>query len=200
MKPKRKDLAENSSASCGKMSRIGRLPITLPPGVAVRVDGQTVEVAGPKGTLSRTMHPLISASVEAHVVVVKRTGDTKLATSLHGLTRSLLANMVRGVSEGFEKRLELVGTGYRVAKAGKGLTMTLGFSHPVTVSPIEGIEFDVEGNNAIIIRGIDNELVGQTAANIRHFRPPEPYKGKGVRYAGEHVRRKAGKQAKTAAA
>lgn len=157
-------------------------------------------VKGPKGELAQAIHPLVTVSVDDGQVNVDRKEDTKFGKSLHGLTRSLIANMVVGVVNGYEKRLELVGTGYRTTKKGQGISMTLGFSHPVEFTPPIGVTIDVEGNTVILVRGIDKHLVGQTAANIRAFRPPEPYKGKGIRYADEHVRRKPGKQAKAGAA
>jgi len=178
------------------MSRIGKKPVTLPAGVAANIAGNAIKLVGPKGELSLSIHSLAKATLQEGKLIVERTGDTKLARSIHGLTRSLIANMVTGVTTGYEKKLELVGTGYRVAKKGQGLSMTLGFSHPIEVDAPVGIVFEVEGNTILTVKGIDKQLVGQIAANIRALRPPEPYKGKGVRYSGEHVRRKAGKQAK----
>lgn len=182
------------------MSRIGKKPVVIPEGVTVNVDEQIVTVKGPKGELAHPVHPLMSLAVDNGLIRVDRKEDTKFGRSLHGLTRSLIANMVHGVVDGYEKRLELVGTGYRVTKKGNGVSMTLGFSHPMDVVPPTGITIDVEGNTAMVVKGIDKYLVGQTAADIRGLRPPEPYKGKGIRYSGEYVRRKAGKQAKAGAA
>jgi large subunit ribosomal protein L6 len=181
------------------MSRIGKQPIDIPDGIVIEIKGQDIKITGPKGTLTRTIHPLVKVSQVDNQLLVKRTQESKLARSIHGSTRSLLHNMVVGVSQGYQKRLELVGTGYRVTKKGSGLTMTLGFSHPVDVAAVAGVELEVEGNKAILVRGIDKELVGQVTANIRALRPPEPYKGKGIRYSDEVVRRKPGKQAKVAA-
>lgn len=178
------------------MSRIGKKPISFSPDTTVTVNDRLVRIKGPKGELEHTVHPLAEVRIEENRINVTRKNDSKLAKSLHGLTRSLLANMLTGVKSGYQKRLELVGTGYRAVKKGQGLTMTLGFSHPVEVQPPAGIALEVDGNTAIIVEGIDKQLVGQVAANIRALKPPEPYKGKGVRYSGEHVRRKAGKQAK----
>lgn len=180
------------------MSRIGNKPITITEGVTITAEGNVVRVKGPKGELALTLHPLAAAVISDGKVIVSRKDESKLAKSVHGLTRSLLFNMVEGVVSGYEKRLELVGTGYRATKKGSGLSMTLGFSHPIDFPAPAGVTIDVEGNTVIIVRGIDKHDVGQAAANIRALRPPEPYKGKGVRYAGEHVRRKVGKQAKTA--
>lgn len=181
------------------MSRIGNKPITIPAGVRVTVGESRLTAEGPKGKLEMAVHPLVSMTVEGDQLVVKRTEETKLAKSVHGMTRSRAQAVIDGVDRGFSKRLELVGTGYRVAKQGQGLTLSLGFSHPVAVSPTEGISFEVEGNTAILVAGIDKQLVGQVAANIRRLRPPEPYKGKGIKYSDEVVRRKPGKQAKTGA-
>lgn len=180
------------------MSRIGNKPITIKEGVVVTHEADVVRMKGPKGELTLNVHPLASVTITDGKVIVGRKDESKLAKSVHGLTRSLLANMEEGVMNGYERRLELVGTGYRATKKGTGISMTLGFSHPIEFSAPSGITLDVEGNTVIIVRGIDKHDVGQTAANIRAFRPPEPYKGKGVRYAGEHVRRKVGKQAKAA--
>lgn len=182
------------------MSRIGNKPITIPAGVRATVGELRLTAEGPRGKLEMAVHPLVSMSVEGDQLVVKRTEETKLAKSIHGMTRSRAQAVIEGVDKGFNKKLELVGTGYRVAKQGQGLTLSLGFSHPVTVDPVEGINFEIEGNTAILVAGIDKQLVGQTAANIRRLRPPEPYKGKGIKYADEIVRRKPGKQAKTAGA
>lgn len=179
------------------MSRVGRLPITIPPTVTVKVEDNRVTVRGPRGELSREIRPEIQVTLDDSKVVVKRASDEPLHRSLHGLTRSLIANMVTGVEQGYTKTLELQGVGYRAAKQGENLQLSLGFSHPVIVEPPPGITFDVEGTARIHVRGVDKEQVGQVAAMIRRIRPPEPYKGKGIRYAGEAVRRKAGKAGKT---
>jgi large subunit ribosomal protein L6 len=180
------------------MSRIGRLPIAIPAGVDVTLDGQNVSVKGPKGTLSHTIvEPIKIAKNDAGQLEVTRPDDERQNRSLHGLTRTLVANMVTGVTEGFEKRLEIVGVGYRVQlKSPKQLEFALGFSHPVIVDAPEGITFSVESNTRFTVSGINKQQVGEVAANIRKLRKPEPYKGKGVRYSGEHVRRKAGKAGK----
>ena len=178
------------------MSRIGRMPIEVPAGVTVSIDGQHVSVKGPKGELALTVSEPIQVALEDNQIVVTRPNEERLSKSLHGLTRTLINNNVVGVTQGYEKKLEVVGTGYRVAAAGQSLELSLGFSHSVKVDPPEGITFQVEGNNKIIVSGIDKQAVGETAANIRKLRKPEPYKGKGVRYEGEHVRRKAGKAGK----
>ena len=178
------------------MSRIGKLPIPLPAGVTVEINGQDVAVKGPKGELKLTVSKPITVPQEDGSVIVSRPDDEAVSKSLHGLTRSLIANNVHGVSEGFTKALEIVGTGYRAALKGATVELSLGFSHPVLVTPPEGITLVVEGNTKIIVSGIDKQAVGEVAANIRKLRKPEPYKGKGVRYAGEVVRRKAGKSGK----
>jgi len=178
------------------MSRIGRLPIDIPAGVSVTIDGQDVTVKGPKGELALTVAAPIVAKVEDNQVVVTRPDDERASRSLHGLTRTLIANDIIGVTQGYSKGLEIVGTGYRVAQKGSAIEFALGFSHPVTVEPPAGITFTVEGNNRLTVAGIDKQAVGEVAANIRKIRKPEPYKGKGVRYAGEVVRRKAGKAGK----
>ncbi len=178
------------------MSRIGKLPIPVPAGVTVEINGQDVSVKGPKGELKLTISKPITASVEEGNVIVARPDDEAVSKSLHGLTRSLIANNVHGVSEGFSKALEIVGTGYRAAAKGAGIELSLGFSHPVIVTPPQGVTLVVEGNTKIIVSGIDKQAVGEMAANIRKIRKPEPYKGKGVRYEGERVRRKAGKAGK----
>jgi large subunit ribosomal protein L6 len=178
------------------MSRIGRMPIEVPAGVTVSIDGQHVSVKGPKGELDLTVSEPIQVSMEENQVVVTRPNEERLSKSLHGLTRTLINNNIIGVTQGYEKKLEVVGTGYRVAAKGQSLELSLGFSHSVTVDPPEGITFAVEGNDKITVMGIDKQAVGETAANIRKLRKPEPYKGKGVRYAGEQVRRKAGKAGK----
>ena len=178
------------------MSRIGRLPIDIPTGVTVSVDGRAVAVKGPKGELSITVARPIEVSVEDNQVVVTRPDDERESRSLHGLTRTLINNNIIGVTQGYTKGLEVVGTGYRVQQKGSNIEFALGFSHPVLVDPPSGISFTVEGNNKVTVSGIDKQAVGETAANIRKIRKPEPYKGKGVRYAGEVVRRKAGKAGK----
>lgn len=175
------------------MSRIGKKPIAIPKGVQVGVQGREVEVKGPKGKLALTVHELCSVNVVEGSVVVTRDGDHRTAKALHGLTRALVANMVRGVTEGFERRLEIVGIGYRVQKAGHTLTFSLGYSHPIVFPLPEEVEAEVDKQIAITLRGRDKYLVGQTAAKIRALRPPDPYKGKGIRYSDETVRRKAGK-------
>jgi large subunit ribosomal protein L6 len=181
------------------MSRIGKQPITLPAGVDVTIDGSHVAVKGPRGSLERDLHPDMRVFLEDGVVRVERPSDERLHRSLHGLTRTLVANMVEGVTNGFEKRLEIVGVGYRATLKDADLEMALGFSHPVEIPAPPGIEFEVPAPNRIVVRGIDKQLVGEVAANIRKKRKPEPYKGKGVRYEGEYVRKKAGKAAKGAA-
>jgi large subunit ribosomal protein L6 len=178
------------------MSRIGRLPIDIPAGVSVTVDGQQVAVKGPKGELTLAVAKPIEVKVEENQVLVTRPDDERESRSLHGLTRTLINNNIIGVTQGYSKGLEVVGTGYRVAQKGSSVEFALGFSHPVTVEPPAGITLTVEGNNKLTVSGIDKQAVGETAANIRKIRKPEPYKGKGVRYAGEVVRRKAGKAGK----
>jgi large subunit ribosomal protein L6 len=178
------------------MSRIGRLPISIPSGVEVKIDGQDVTVKGPKGELALVVASPIEAKIEEGQVIVTRPDDERNSRSLHGLTRTLIANNIVGVTEGYKKGLEVVGTGYRVAQKGGSVEFALGFSHPVLVEPPAGITFTVEGNNKVTVAGIDKQAVGEAAANIRKIRKPEPYKGKGVRYAGEVVRRKAGKSGK----
>ena len=175
------------------MSRIGKMPVAIPAGVEVSVSGQHVSVKGPKGTLERDFHERVSVSVEDGQAIVSREDDGRESRALHGLSRALLANMVTGVSEGFRRELEIIGVGYRAAMKGSDLEMQLGFSHSVPFSAPDGITFEVPEQTKIIVSGIDKEQVGQVAANIRKIRPPEPYKGKGIRYSGEHVRRKAGK-------
>jgi large subunit ribosomal protein L6 len=178
------------------MSRIGKMPITVPTGVDVKIDGNTVTVKGPKGTLSREVQPTMDLSLDGGVLTVTPQSQSKQDRSFHGLTRTLINNMVTGVTTGFKKELEIQGVGYRCAKQGKVLDLTLGFSHPVTVEDNEDITTEVVGTNKIIVNGIDNQKVGQFAAEIRGIRPPEPYKGKGIRYVGEFVRRKEGKAGK----
>jgi large subunit ribosomal protein L6 len=178
------------------MSRIGRLPITGPSGVDVTIDGRNVTVTGPKGTLSRSLHPDITVSREDGTLVVTRPTEQKTHKQLHGLTRTLVNNMVVGVTDGYRKGLEITGVGYRATLNGKKLTLNLGYSHPIEIDPPEGISFEVENPTRLAVVGIDKELVGQIAAKVRATRKPEPYKGKGVRYAGEYIRRKAGKAGK----
>ena len=179
------------------MSRIGRIPVPVPAGVDVSIDDRLVTVTGPKGTLSHTIAaPLTVDRDDAGALVVSRPDDERLSRSLHGLTRTLLANLVTGVTEGYTKKLEIVGTGYRVTAKGDNLEFALGFSHPVVVEPPAGITFAVEAPTRFSVQGIDKQQVGEVAANIRKIRKPEPYKGKGVRYAGENVRRKVGKAGK----
>jgi large subunit ribosomal protein L6 len=177
------------------MSRIGRLPIEIPASVDVQVDSGVVRVKGPKGELSQKVSTDLTFEREDAKLLVKRPTDRKDHRALHGLTRSLISNMVTGVTEGFEKRLEIQGVGYRAQLKGKGLELALGYSHPVKVDAPEGIEFEVPIPTQVIIRGIDKQVVGEIAAQIRKTRPPEPYKGKGIRYAGEQVSRKVGKRA-----
>jgi large subunit ribosomal protein L6 len=178
------------------MSRIGKRPIPIPPKVTVTLDGLTIVVKGPKGELTRTLPAGVVLSQEEDTIVVKRRDESRLARERHGLCRTLIANMVDGVSQGFQKRLEIQGVGYRAQVQGRSLNLSLGYSHPVQFDPPEGIQFAVEGNTNVTVSGIDKEIVGDIAARIRAARPPEPYKGKGVRYAGEQVRRKAGKAGK----
>jgi large subunit ribosomal protein L6 len=175
------------------MSRIGKKPIGIPSGVQVGVHGQQVEVKGPKGRLELQVHELCSVRVDNGTVVVGRGAEHRTAKALHGLTRALVANMIRGVTEGFERKLEIVGIGYRVQLAGRNLTFSLGYSHPIVFPLPEGVTAEVDKQTAITLRGVDKYLVGQTAAQLRSLRPPDPYKGKGVRYAGEVVRKKVGK-------
>jgi large subunit ribosomal protein L6 len=178
------------------MSRIGRLPIAIPTAVDVSIDGRLVTVTGPRGTLSRTLHPDMTVTREDGTIVVTRPTEQKMHKQLHGLTRTLVNNMVVGVSDGYRKGLEITGVGYRAALNGRKLQLNLGYSHPVEIDPPEGISFEVETPTRLAVVGIDKELVGQVAATVRASRKPEPYKGKGVRYAGEQVRRKAGKAGK----
>lgn len=178
------------------MSRIGKRPIDLPSGVEVTLDEGSITVKGPRGVLQRQIPVGITVSKENGQLVVTRASDERRHRSLHGLTRALIANMVQGVEKGFEKRLELVGTGYRAAVQGKKLVLTVGYSHPVEFEPPEGIEFETPAANRIVIKGIDKEKVGNIAATIREVRRPEPYKGKGIKYEGEVIRRKAGKAGK----
>jgi large subunit ribosomal protein L6 len=178
------------------MSRIGRLPIAVPSGVDVTIDGRNVTVKGPKGSLSRALHPDITVSREDATIVVTRPTEQKTHKQLHGLTRTLVNNMVVGVTDGYRKGLEITGVGYRAALSGRKLQLNLGYSHQVEIDPPEGISFELENPTRLAVVGIDKELVGQIAAKVRSTRKPEPYKGKGVRYAGEYIRRKAGKAGK----
>ena len=175
------------------MSRIGRMPIAIPAGVTVTLDGNVITVKGAKETLTRELHPNMQVAVENNEIVVTRPNDEKQNRALHGLTRTLIHNMVVGVTEGFKKELDVNGVGYRVAKQGKDLVMNLGFSHQVVMSEIDGISIEVPNPNKIIISGPDKQKVGQSAAEVREKRPPEPYKGKGIKYVDEHIRRKEGK-------
>ncbi|WP_026460027.1 50S ribosomal protein L6 [Schaalia suimastitidis] len=178
------------------MSRIGKNPVVIPAGVDVTIDGQTVSVKGPKGTLSHVVAEPIEVTLEEGTVVVSRPDDERLSRSLHGLSRTLINNMIIGVTEGYSKQLEITGTGYRVVAKGKDLEFSLGFSHTVLVPAPEGIEFTVESQTKFTVKGIDKQLVGETAARIRKLKKPEPYKGKGIHYVGEVIRRKVGKAGK----
>jgi large subunit ribosomal protein L6 len=178
------------------MSRVGKKPIELPAGVTLTIDNSTVTVKGPKGELTRTFNPEITVVVEENVVTITRPSDAKEHRALHGTTRAVIANMVEGVSNGFARNLELIGVGYRAQKQGTKLVLNVGYSHPVEFEPEQGLEIEVPANTKITVRGIDKERVGALAANIRGVRPPEPYKGKGIRYEGEFVRRKEGKTGK----
>jgi large subunit ribosomal protein L6 len=179
------------------MSRIGRLPVPVPSGVDVSIDGQAVTVKGPKGQLQHIVaQPIVATRSDEGTVEVKRPNDERQSRSLHGLTRTLIANMVLGVTEGYEKKMEIHGTGYRVVAKGRDLEFALGYSHSITIKAPEGISFTVENPTRFAVQGIDKQLVGEIAANIRKLRKPDPYKGKGVRYAGEQIRRKVGKAGK----
>lgn len=178
------------------MSRIGKKPIEIPNGVDININGQTVEVKGPKGTLKQTFDRDMAISLEDGILTVQRPNETKRIKALHGLTRTLIANMIIGVTEGFKKELEIVGTGYRAAKSGNKLNLTLGFSHPLELTDPEGLTVEVPAANKIIVSGCDKQQVGAYAAYIRRFREPEPYKGKGIKYADEQIRRKVGKTGK----
>ena len=180
------------------MSRIGKKPITIPAGVDVKLNGSEVAVKGPKGELKNTFSSAMNIAVEGNEIIVTRPDDNKENRSLHGLTRTLIANMVEGVTNGYSKELEVNGVGYRVQKQGKNLVMNLGFSHQVIMEEIPGITIEVQAPNKIVISGADKQMVGQFAAEVREKRPPEPYKGKGIKYAGEYIRRKEGKAAKGA--
>ena len=177
------------------MSRIGKLPVPLLKGVEAKQTNGTVTVKGPKGELTLNVHPDMSVVIEDAEIRVERPSDHKDHRALHGLTRSLIANMVEGVTDGYSKTLEIIGVGYRADAKGKGITLNLGFSHPIEYTPVDGIKLECPNQTTIVVSGIDKQKVGQTAAELRAFRPPEPYKGKGIRYQGEHVRRKAGKTA-----
>ncbi len=177
------------------MSRIGKNPISVPPGVKVEISGSELKLSGPKGTLNKKLHPLMRISLEEGNIWVKRNSESKLDKSLHGLTRTLVNNMVKGVTQGFDKSLAIVGVGYKAELVGKKLSLSIGYSHPILFKPPEEIKFTVENPTRILVSGVDKELVGQVAAKIRSFRPPEPYKGKGIRYETEVVRKKAGKTA-----
>ncbi|MBM7622334.1 large subunit ribosomal protein L6 [Bacillus tianshenii] len=178
------------------MSRVGKKPIEIPAGVTITNDNNTVTVKGPKGELTRTFSQDMAITIEENVLTVVRPSESKEHRTIHGTTRALLNNMVEGVTKGFERGLELIGVGYRASKQGNKLVLNVGYSHPVEITPEEGIEVEVPTNTKILIKGINKERVGALAANIRDVRPPEPYKGKGIRYEGEHVRRKEGKTAK----
>ena len=181
------------------MSRIGRVPVPIPKGVEVQVEGTHVSVQGPKGKLERTFHPDMRVDLQDGKLVVTRATDQRKHRALHGLTRALLANMVRGVTDGYRVELEIQGVGYRAAKQGNNLALSVGYSHAVEVPAPEGIAFEVPAPSRIVVTGIDRELVGQVAARIRAVRPPDPYKGKGIRYAGERIKLKPGKAGRTAA-
>ncbi|MDQ0220569.1 50S ribosomal protein L6 [Peribacillus cavernae] len=178
------------------MSRVGKKPIEIPSGVTVTVEQNNVTVKGPKGELTRSFNPDMTISVEENVLTVTRPSDEKEHRALHGTTRAVISNMVQGVSKGFEKSLELIGVGYRAQKQGTKLILNVGYSHPVEIEPEQGVEVEVPSNTKVIVRGANKERVGALAANIRDVRPPEPYKGKGIRYEGEYVRRKEGKTGK----
>ncbi len=180
------------------MSRIGRKPVPLPKGVTAQVTGRTLLIKGPKGEITRTFHPTMAITVEENAVIVRRPSDEHFHKALHGLSRTLVANMVAGVTEGFRKQLEIQGVGYKAEVRPFGLQLVVGFSHPVKYEAPTGVKLSVESNTIVKIEGVDKEMVGQVAAEIRSIRPPEPYKGKGIRYVGEQVRRKAGKTAQAA--
>lgn len=177
------------------MSRIGKTPIPIPAGVTAKIEGQTVVAKGPKGELSVSIHPEMKLKLEDGTISVERPSNAKMHRSLHGLSRTLVANVIDGVTKGFEKKLEIIGVGYRAELKGKNLMLTIGFSHPILFAPPEEIKITTEGNNIVVVQGIHKELVGQVAAKLRSLKPPEPYKGKGIRYLGEFVRKKAGKTA-----
>lgn len=175
------------------MSRIGKLPIAIPQDVNVIIEGNVVTVKGPKGQMTKEFHKDMAITHEENNIIVRRPSDEKMHRSLHGLTRTLVSNMVEGVTKGFEKTLELVGVGYRAAKQGSKIVLTVGYSHPVEIEPNEGLDIEVPTPTKVIVKGMDKEQVGALAANIRKVREPEPYKGKGIKYEGEHIRRKVGK-------
>lgn len=175
------------------MSRIGKKPVPVPEQVTVKIDGTTITVSGPKGTLTQVFHPDMTIEMQDGQIVVSRPSDKKQHRALHGLTRSLIANMIEGVTKGYQKELVLEGVGYRAAKQGNKLVLSVGYSHPVEILPPDGIEVEVPNNTQIVVKGIDKQLVGQFAAQVRAVREPEPYKGKGIRYKDEHIRRKVGK-------
>lgn len=177
------------------MSRIGKMPVDMPKGVEAKIDGQRLTVKGPKGSLELDVHPEMAVVLDDGQIRVERPSDSKNHRALHGLSRSLVANMVTGVTDGFNKTLEIVGVGYRAEAKGQGLTLNVGYSHPIEYKPVEGVDLACPNQTTVVVSGIDKQKVGQAAAEIRGFRPPEPYKGKGIRYQGEHVRRKAGKTA-----
>jgi large subunit ribosomal protein L6 len=179
------------------MSRIGKRPIAIPAKVQVTIDGTKIVVKGPKGELSRELPNYVTISTEGETLHVTRRDDSRISRQMHGLSRTLVANMVEGVSKGFQRRLEIQGVGYRAQVQGRNLVLNMGFSHQVQIAPPDGVQFAVENNTNVIVSGYDKEVVGNTAAKIRDVRPPEPYKGKGIRYAGEVVRRKAGKTGKS---
>jgi large subunit ribosomal protein L6 len=181
------------------MSRIGKLPVPILKGVTVEQSNGTLTVKGPKGELTLDVHPDVKVVVDDGEIRVERSSDHKNHRALHGLTRSLIANMVAGVTEGFSKTLEIVGVGYRADAKGKGITLNIGFSHPIEYEAVEGVKLECPNQTTIVVSGIDKQKVGQAASEIRGFRPPEPYKGKGIRYQGEHIRRKAGKTASSGA-
>ncbi|ARK28529.1 50S ribosomal protein L6 [Halalkalibacter krulwichiae] len=178
------------------MSRIGKKPVEVPSGVTLTLDGTLLTVKGPKGELKRNLHEDMKIVIEDNLVTVERPSDNKLHRALHGTTRSLINNMVEGVTKGFERGLELIGVGYRATKSGQKLVLNVGYSHPVEITPEQGIEIEVPSNTKVVVKGIDKERVGAVASNIRSVRLPEPYKGKGIRYEGEYVRRKEGKTGK----
>nr|WP_290227110.1 50S ribosomal protein L6 [Trichocoleus desertorum] len=178
------------------MSRIGKRPISIPQKVTITIEGQQVAVKGPKGELSRTLPNEVIVEQEGETLLVKRRDESRAARQRHGLSRTLVANMVEGVSQGFQRRLEIQGVGYRAQVQGRNLVLSVGYSHPVQIEPPDGVQMAVENNTNVVVSGIDKEIVGNIAARIRAVRPPEPYKGKGIRYAGEFVRRKAGKAGK----
>ncbi|GAE31505.1 50S ribosomal protein L6 [Alkalihalobacillus hemicellulosilyticus] len=178
------------------MSRIGKKPVEVPSGVSVTLDGHLMTVKGPKGELKRKLHEEMKINIAENEVTVERPSDNKVHRALHGTTRSLIQNMVEGVTKGFERSLELVGVGYRASKSGQKLVLNVGYSHPVEITPEQGIEIEVPSNTKVIVKGIDKERVGAIASNIRSVRLPEPYKGKGIRYEGEYIRRKEGKTGK----